>query len=340
MNLAICEILRNASGRSQSYNLKRVATGLLHIDRAYELTKCLHEGTAIPKELQLAPFLPAHSAFAHRFGLDPTTFPRDDLMTALTPFTYTPVILERQEHLHTIGQELIQESAEAHVKRTFPRLFKSNYRLAVQTFTWERNLAVLGSMFGIEQALVNVIGLRERIPRTAEEMAARIKTLVLSRRTKGPKTDDGSDSSNGCNGSESSNSSNNCEDIKNKSAAVTCLIGACLEHLGKARTQRMISERLLSAYLDPKQLVRSKNPALELSKYLLQEEATTKARSGICFRLLGESGRKSHNSMYVVGVYANRSSTRMLGEGYGASLYLAQQRAALDALRKIQLSTN
>lgn len=319
---SICEFLRVSSGRAQNYNLKRVSTGMLHIDRAHELAKCLYQNKPIPEHLHLAPIMPCHSAFAHRFGIQ--ELPESDLMTALTPKSYALAFSDKQEHFYDLGSEFIQKTSEEHVKRTYPKLFNSAFRLAVQTFIWEKNLAILGSMFGIEHALINVIGLREPIPKTADDLAARIKRLVLPSRSTGQQKK--------MNSSESASGKmlqTNKDELHSR--AVTSLIGACLERFGSGRTHKFLADRLLSAYLDPKQLVRSNNPSLDLAKHVQEHE-----KAQLCFRLLGESGRKSHNSMFIVGVYAGKS-TKMLGEGYGASIYLAQQRAALDALRKIQL---
>ena len=296
---------------------------MLHINRAHELTKCLHGGSPIPEHLHLAPYTSAHAAFAHRFGIQ--ELPVSDLLTVLTPPSFTPIKSERQEHLHTLGSDFIMSSSVEHVKRKYPKLFNHAFRLGVQTFTCEKNIALLGGMFGIEHALINVIGLREPIPKNAEDMAARIKFLVLpphvhKLRIKEPK-EYRRQRNHGRGGDKS--------DLYSR--AVTSIVGACLERFGTERTHRFLTDRLFSAYLDPKRLVRSKNPAIDLAKYIQEHE-----REKIYFRMLGENGRKSHNSMFLVGVYLGRTA-KMLGEGYGASIYLAQQRAALDALRKIQL---
>lgn len=52
------------------------------------------------------------------------------------------------------------------------------------------------------------------------------------------------------------------------------------------------------------------------------------------YRLLHETGRLSNNSIYVVGVY---SGTEKLAEAHGPSMLVAQERAAIEALRTLFL---
>jgi len=52
------------------------------------------------------------------------------------------------------------------------------------------------------------------------------------------------------------------------------------------------------------------------------------------YRLLHETGRLSNTSIYVVGVYAG---TEKLAEAHGPSILVAQERAAIEALRALFL---
>lgn len=61
-------------------------------------------------------------------------------------------------------------------------------------------------------------------------------------------------------------------------------------------------------------------------RYLDRDEPT--------YRLLHESGRLSTSPIYVVGVYSHLDK---LAEAHGPSLLVAQERAAVEALKKLFL---
>lgn len=109
------------------------------------------------------------------------------------------------------------------------------------------------------------------------------------------------------------------------------LIGALKENWGLTRVlshlQKTYSRN--TAPLLPHQQNALLPPPLQA--YPIVELSTLNDREELTFKLHQESGRLSNNSMYIVGVYQGGDC---LGEGYGASIALAQQRACLDALRK------
>lgn len=82
-----------------------------------------------------------------------------------------------------------------------------------------------------------------------------------------------------------------------------------------------------NSVFDAKDLVRPLYPIPEL----------TELHPNLVFRLHQESGRLSSQSMFIVGVYSDKSSKTCLAEGHGASQALAQHRAATEALRKLYL---
>ncbi len=51
-------------------------------------------------------------------------------------------------------------------------------------------------------------------------------------------------------------------------------------------------------------------------------------------RLMKETGRASSNPVFLVGIY---SGTEKIGEGYGSSLEMAEERGCKDALRNYYL---
>ena len=316
----IIEYLRKASGKTEHFKHKKVPTGYLHIDRAYALSNWLRDRengdkAELPNDLKIAPLMPCHSAFAHRFGIP--ELPEEFLLTALTPVTYTlaaPFV--REQEWYERGMELIRESAHLAVIKKFPKLFPESYKLAIDSYSAPLNLYKLGRIFGIDKSIINIIGLHEPIPQSSSELGDRIKWLTFPREQKKHPEKRVTDK----------------ESLRNVAVrSMTSLIGACQDYFGKDRTRSFLEKRLFSGYFDPKLLIRTNSPVIDLSRYL-----ESIGKPPVVFRLIGETGRLSHISTFLVGAYTGKM-TEMIGEGFGASISLAEKRAATDALRRIQL---
>lgn len=93
--------------------------------------------------------------------------------------------------------------------------------------------------------------------------------------------------------------------------------------------RQFLDQFLFSSTLNRQLLYRPRNPMLQLSRAL-----NYLSLSSPDYRLLHETGRQSDQSLYVVGVY---SGVRKLAEAHGPSIVLAQERAALEALRDLYL---
>ena len=317
----IIEYLKRSSGKAEHYKHKKVPTGYLHIDRAYALSNWLRarengENTEFPNELKIAPLMPCHSAFAYRFGIN--KLPENLLLTALTPASYTLATpLETERKWSERGTDLIREVAHHTVIKKFPKLFPESYKLAIDSYLAPLNMYKLGRIFGIDKAIINVLGLHEPIPQNSRELGERIKWLVFPREQK--KYPEKRAIDKGA-----------LKDVAVSS--MLTLIGACLEHFGRERTCSFLEKRLFSGFFDAKLLIRTNSPVIDLSRYL-----ESIGKPSVAFRLIGESGRLSNTSMFLVGAYVEKT-TEMIGEGFGASINLAEKRAALDALRNLQLS--
>lgn len=107
------------------------------------------------------------------------------------------------------------------------------------------------------------------------------------------------------------------------------LLGLCYEEAGLAQTRTFLDAFLFSATFDTKLLCKPKYPIVTLARALRAQ-----GRPQPTFRLLHESGRTSNSSMFVIGAF---SENELLAEGYGASINLAEHRAAIEALRAMYL---
>lgn len=98
--------------------------------------------------------------------------------------------------------------------------------------------------------------------------------------------------------------------------------------LTDART--FVHKLFLTRQVDLRPLLKFSNP-----KKALLEMVRKYNREDPKSRLLKETGRFSNSPVYVVGIF---SGVDKLGEGFGASLRMAEYRAAEDALLRVYLT--
>lgn len=113
------------------------------------------------------------------------------------------------------------------------------------------------------------------------------------------------------------------------SETLLVLIGLVYEQSGLAQARNFLDAFLFSASFDTGLLCKPKYPVVTLARALRAQ-----GRPQTTFRLLHESGRTSNSSMFVIGAF---SGNDLLAEGYGASVSLAERRAAIEALRAMYL---
>ncbi|KAJ3121147.1 hypothetical protein HK098_003937 [Nowakowskiella sp. JEL0407] len=120
------------------------------------------------------------------------------------------------------------------------------------------------------------------------------------------------------------------EDVRKQHgiSKILAIIGALYQEKGLREAKEFIKAHFLSRQIDPIAHFHSAidNPLFTLRKVLqgLNLQPATA-------RLLQETGRASHSPVFIVGVFIN---DKKIGEGYGSSLKIAEQKAARDALEK------
>ncbi|KAI9672539.1 MAG: hypothetical protein M1817_003305 [Caeruleum heppii] len=102
------------------------------------------------------------------------------------------------------------------------------------------------------------------------------------------------------------------------------LLGAIYLHAGRAPTKSFISAHILSRSLSLPTLFSFRQPTRDLSRLCAREGFAAPVA-----RLVSETGRRSRHPVFVVGVFSGEDK---LGEGSGASLDEARNRAAVQAL--------
>ncbi|KAJ3303092.1 hypothetical protein HDV03_004171 [Kappamyces sp. JEL0829] len=111
---------------------------------------------------------------------------------------------------------------------------------------------------------------------------------------------------------------------------VESLVGALFADQGAEVTKKFIQEKILSrsvsADMHYDAYVKMNKPR-QLLSYLMKSLGQTPPVA----RLLKETGRHSHSPVFIVGMY---SGFQKIGEGYGSSLKMAENRAIRDALIK------
>lgn len=109
------------------------------------------------------------------------------------------------------------------------------------------------------------------------------------------------------------------------------VLGAMYLHCGRTAAKTFLKAHFLSRHLSFSALFDFKQPTRDLSRLCARE-----GFAGPVARLISETGRLSRHPVFIVGVY---SGDNKLGEGSGASLDEARNRAATAALKSWYLYT-
>ncbi|KAI8319464.1 ribonuclease III [Martensiomyces pterosporus] len=107
---------------------------------------------------------------------------------------------------------------------------------------------------------------------------------------------------------------------------VQALVGAIYHDQGAVAAKKFIHEHILTKPVDVEAVMQIKHP-----KRLLIALTKRKNMEFPVARILKETGRFTSSPVFIVGVF---SGTKMIGNGFGSSLRMAEHRAAKDALLK------
>ncbi|KAF7308643.1 60S ribosomal protein L3 [Mycena chlorophos] len=108
------------------------------------------------------------------------------------------------------------------------------------------------------------------------------------------------------------------------------LVALVYQHRSLPSARQFVHSYFLSREVDIRSMIKFVDP-----KKALKEMVAKFQREPPKSRLLSETGRFSNSPVYVVGIYSGEDK---LGEGFGASLKMAEYRAAEDALLSVYLT--
>ena len=110
-----------------------------------------------------------------------------------------------------------------------------------------------------------------------------------------------------------------------RATSVRALVCAIYLHSGRSAAKLFFEQHCLSRSLDISQLFNFQQPARDLTRLCARENFEKPVA-----KIISETGRLSRHPVFVVGIFSGKDK---LGEGAGASLLEARERAALSALK-------
>jgi dsRNA-specific ribonuclease len=273
----------------------------------------------------------AQIAFAHRIALHrdtPQLLPQS-LLAAVLNYP-SPSASDTQppfQDLVRLGSSLLNYFTREYLKTRFPNLHAAGLELGLRAFTGPGNLALLARFLGIEAAVAkDSAGEREE----AVSRGRSIKTPRWARNS--VRRDDAAVAAAVAAAEDGRRAL-----VAKHADAFKALLGAMAVGFGPQECRLFLDSRHFTSVFPVDRLCSPEYPVPELTEHLRRVHRD--ASLELEFRLHQESGRLSNSAMFVVGVYgpdmegAVSHKARLLGEGFGASIALAQQRAATSALR-------
>lgn len=205
------------------------------------------------------------------------------------------------EHLVSIGTKVVQYFASEYVNARFPKLKGDYLSIAKGIYTNPRGLANMARKLGMEYPLCDFHGL------PTIEMRPLKKLLIhLGRKA---------------------------EPVDVLAQCYLAMIGLLAKQPhGAQAVKTFLDSYLFTGSFVVTQVVEPSSPIVALTEALREEYKNPTMEPE--FRILHESGRNSNNAMFVVGLFVQ---DKMMAEGYGPSLLLAQKRAATEAIRRLYL---
>ncbi|KAJ5491017.1 hypothetical protein N7539_002584 [Penicillium diatomitis] len=241
------------------------------------------------------------------------------------------------ESLATLGHDLLTYYTTEHLLCTYPRLPLTVIFAAMYAYAGPKTLAAMAREWGVEHASLpggevdpgllqfrrlapgsdpNLVNTNTRNPRPYAAQKAWRMTVTskifyddeFGDAIKGPATSG--------------------EGVTAELASATfvrAVMGAIYLHAGRPAAKRFFEQHFLSRHLDISQLFNFSQPARDLARLCARENFEPPVA-----RIISETGRKSRHPVFVVGIFSGQDK---LGEGAGASLIEARERAALAALK-------
>ena len=277
----------------------------------------------------------------------PSRLPLQTLARTLVDASADPNPDFNNESLATLGNNLLTYYTTEHLLCTYPRLPVSVLFAAMYAYAGPKTLASMAREWGVERASLpggevdpGLLQYQRVTPPTAtnkteeqnvlnglEEMTNLKAARPYQMNAKWRKTITSKIFYDNEFGDLSMGSSVG-RSITTEAAMTTfvrAVMGAIYLHAGRPAAKRFFEQHVLSRHLDIASLFNYTQPARDLARLCARENFEKPVA-----KVLAETGRKSRHPVFVVGIFSGNDK---LGEGAGASLLEARERAAIAALK-------
>ncbi|KAJ5135417.1 uncharacterized protein N7515_004695 [Penicillium bovifimosum] len=265
----------------------------------------------------------------------PSRLPVQTLARALVDQTADPNPNFNNASLATLGHDLLSYYATEHLICTYPRLPLTVIFAAMYAYAGPKTLAAMAREWGVEMATLpggevdpGLLQFRRVEPgsevETGSSRSARpYEHNKLWRKTVTSKVFYDDEFGDPLKGPGMSAGGVTTEQAS--AEFVRAVMGAIYLHAGRAAAKRFFEQHFLSRHLNISELFNFRAPARDLTRLCARESFERPVA-----KVISETGRHSRHPVFVVGIFSGQDK---LGEGAGASLIEARERAAVAALK-------
>ncbi|KAJ5682433.1 hypothetical protein N7462_005598 [Penicillium macrosclerotiorum] len=269
----------------------------------------------------------------------PSRLPLNTFARALVDVSADPNADFNNESLATLGHDLLAYYTSEHLLCTYPRLPLSVVFTAMYAYAGPKTLAAMAREWGVEHASLpggevdpGLLQFRRVEPgtdvnaATADSASQTPRPYAVQknwRMTVTSKIFYDDEFGDALKGPAAAGKGVTAELAS--ATFVRAVMGAIYLHAGRPAAKRFFEQHFLSRHLNISELFNFSRPARDLARLCARENFEAPVA-----RIISETGRKSRHPVFVVGIFSGQDK---LGEGAGASLIEARERAALSALK-------
>ncbi|KAJ5752902.1 hypothetical protein N7520_009819 [Penicillium odoratum] len=240
------------------------------------------------------------------------------------------------ESLATLGHDLLTYYTSEHLLCTYPRLPLTVIFAAMYAYVGPKTLSVIAKEWGVDLAAApggevdpGYLQFRRVEPGTDVNASSDVKTpRPYANAAKWRKTVTSKIFYDDEFGDPIKGPASTGEGVTAEAASATfvrAVMGAVYLHAGRPAAKRFFEQHILSRSLNISELFNFSQPARDLARLCARENFEKPVA-----KITSETGRLSRHPVFVVGIFSGQDQ---LGEGAGASLLEARERAALSALK-------
>lgn len=277
----------------------------------------------------------------------PSRLPLETLARSLVDASADPNSKFNNSSLAALGNDLLTYYASEHLICTYPRLPLPVLFAAMYAYVGPKTLAAMAREWGVEHAAApggevdpGLLQYKRVPPMTEVEEEEPVTGITRDRAQRKWRK---SISSRVVYGNEFGEPIKDSKLQEQEAAAaaapppqgitteeasskfVRAVMGSIYLHAGRPAAKRFFEQHILSRQLNLAELFTFTQPARDLSRLCARESFERPVA-----RIISETGRLSRHPVFVVGIYSGQDK---LGEGAGASLLEARERASAASLK-------